>query len=98
MLALKGRVLRTPVLRWALYEVGKAHARASAPDHAYYAQVKDRCNGKGAALSEARKLIRQAVHILNDLGDDALKSPRLYARCRSDLDQTGTGLSCWPEH
>jgi transposase len=60
------------VLRWALYEAGKAHARAGAPDHAYYAQVKDRCNGKRAALSEARKLIRQAVHILNALGDDSL--------------------------
>jgi len=60
------------VLRWALYEAGKAHARASAPDYAYYTQVKDRCNGKRAALSEARKLTRQAVHILAGLGDDAL--------------------------
>ena len=42
-------------MRWAVYEAGKTHARASAPDHAYYAQVKDRCNGKRAALSEARK-------------------------------------------
>ena len=69
-----GRLSRQgpPVLRWALYEAGKAHARASAPDHAYYAQVKDRCNGKRAALSEARKLTRQAVHILDALGDDAL--------------------------
>jgi transposase len=69
-----GRLSRQgpPVLRWALYEAGKAHARASAPDHAYYAQVKDRCNGKRAALSEARKLVRQAVHILAALGDDAL--------------------------
>jgi transposase len=61
-----------PVLRWALYEAGKTHARASAPDHAYYAQVKDRCNGKRAALSEARKILRQAHHILAGLGDDAL--------------------------
>ena len=38
----------------------------------YYAQVKDRCNGKRAALSEARKIIRQASHILAELGDDAL--------------------------
>jgi len=30
------------VLRWAVYEAGKTHARASAPDHDYYAQVKDR--------------------------------------------------------
>ncbi len=69
-----GRLSRQgpPVLRWALYEAGKSHARAGAPDHACYAQVKDRCNGKRAALSEARKLIRQATHILAALGDDAL--------------------------
>jgi transposase len=60
-----------PVLRWCAYEAGKTHARASAPDHAYYAQVKDRIDGKRAALSEARKIIRQACHILSELGDDA---------------------------
>jgi Transposase IS116/IS110/IS902 family len=38
------------VLRWAVYEAGKVHARACAPDHAYYAQVKDRKGGKRAAL------------------------------------------------
>lgn len=59
------------MLRWALYEAAKTHARASASDHAYYAAVKDRKNGKRAALPEARKIIRQACHILNDLGDDA---------------------------
>ena len=69
-----GRLSRQgpPVLRWAVYEAGKAHARAAAPDHAYYAAVKDRKNGKRAALSEARKIIRQASHILAELGDDAL--------------------------
>jgi len=69
-----GRLSRPgpPVLRWAVYEAGKAHARAPAPDHAYYAQVKDRCGGKRAALSEARKILRQACHILAELGDDAL--------------------------
>jgi transposase len=68
-----GRLSRQgpPVLRWAVYEAGKTQARASAPDHAYYAQVKDRKNSKRAALSEARKIIRRACHILNDLGDDA---------------------------
>jgi transposase len=68
-----GRLSRQgpPVLRWALYEAGKAHARATAPDHAYYAAVKDRKNGKRATLSEARKITRRACHILNDLGDDA---------------------------
>jgi len=69
-----GRLSRQgpPVLRWAVYEAGKTHARASAPDHRYYAAVKDRQDGKRAALSEARKLLRQACHILAELGDDAL--------------------------
>ena len=69
-----GRLSRQgpPVLRWAVYEAGKTHARSSAPDHGYYAQVKDRCNGKRAALSEARKILRQACHILAELGGDAL--------------------------
>ena len=61
-----------PVLRWAVYEAGKAHARTSAPDHRYYAAVKDRKNSKRACLSEARKILRQAHHILAELGDDAL--------------------------
>ena len=60
------------VLRWCVYEAGKTHARASAPDHGNYAQVKDRIDGKRAAISEARKIVRQACHILDDLGDDAL--------------------------
>ena len=71
-----GRLSRQgpPVLRWAVYEAGKTHARASAPDHAYYAAVKDRKDGKRAALSEARKILRQACHILAELGDDALSA------------------------
>ena len=69
-----GRLSRQgpPVLRWAVYEAGKTHARSSAPDHDYYAAVKDRKNSKRAALSEARKILRQACHILAELGDDAL--------------------------
>jgi hypothetical protein len=60
------------VLRWAVYEAGKTHARASAPDHRYYAAVKDRQDGKRAALWQARKILRQACHILAGPGDDAL--------------------------
>jgi transposase len=59
------------VLRWCLYEAGKTHARASAPDYPYYAAVKKKIDGKRAALSEARKLVRKAVHILTELGDNA---------------------------
>jgi hypothetical protein len=36
--------------------------------------VKDREGGKRAALSEARKIVRQACHILAGLGDDALSA------------------------
>ncbi len=60
------------MLRWAVYEAGKTHVRAPAPDHACYAQVKDRKDGKRAAISEVRKILRQACHILTELGDDAL--------------------------
>ncbi len=60
------------ILRWVAYEAGKTHGRGSAPGHDYYAAVKDRTDGKIAALSQARRLIRQACHILAELGDDAL--------------------------
>ncbi len=60
------------MLRWAAYEAGKTHARASAPGHGYYATVKDRKNGKRAALPEARKIARQACHTLTEPGGDAL--------------------------
>jgi transposase len=59
------------VLRWCVYEAGKTHARAGAPDHGYYAAVKDRKGGKRAALSQARKIVRRACHLLGELGDDA---------------------------
>ena len=71
-----GRLSRQgpPVLRWAVHEAGKARARGTAPDHACYAQARDRKDGKRAALSGARKIIRQACHILAELGDDALSA------------------------
>jgi hypothetical protein len=47
-------------------------ARPSSPDHAYYLQVKQRLGGKRAALSVARKLAREAYHLLKELGDQAL--------------------------
>ena len=61
-----------PVLRWCAYEAGQARARGAAPDHGYYAAVKDRRGGTRAALAEARKIVRRACHILAELGDDAL--------------------------
>ena len=60
------------VLRWCLYEAGKTSAHRSAPDHLYYPQAQERIDGKRAALSEARKIVRQACHILTELGDEGL--------------------------
>ena len=69
-----GRLSRQgpPALRWAVFEAAKTHARGSAPGHACYAAVKERKDGKRAAISEARKILRQACRILTGLGDDAL--------------------------
>src|SRR5215218_5120956 len=60
------------VLRWALFEAAKSSARRTAPDHAYYQQVKDRLSANRATLSTARKLARHARHVLVELGDQAL--------------------------
>jgi transposase len=38
-----------PVLRWCVYEAGKTHARTRAPDHDYYATVKDRVSRPGSS-------------------------------------------------
>jgi len=69
-----GRLSRQgpPILRWCAYEAGMTHARAGAPDRAYYARVKERVDGKRAALAEARKVVRIVSHILAELGEDAL--------------------------
>jgi transposase len=58
-----------PVLRWALYEAGKCSSQQRPPDHAYYSEK--RIDGKRAALSQARKIVREAHHLLAALGDDA---------------------------
>jgi transposase len=60
------------LLRWALFEAATAHSRRGAPEHDYYTDVRDRLTSDRAALSVARKLVRQARHILVGLGDDAL--------------------------
>jgi transposase len=52
------------ILRWALYEAAKASARPAAPDYAYYRSVKQRHDGKLAALAVARKLARRCYHTL----------------------------------
>ncbi len=51
-------------LRWALYEAAKNSSHHRSPDHAYYAAVKERHDGKLAAISVARQLARRCYHTL----------------------------------
>jgi transposase len=64
------------VLRWLLFEAAKTSARSYAPAHGYYTSVRQRYDDNRAALSQARRIVRQAVHILADLGDDAFTITR----------------------
>jgi hypothetical protein len=59
------------VLRWPLFEAAKTSARASAPGYGYYTQVKDHYDANRTCLSQARRIVRHATHILTALGDDA---------------------------
>jgi transposase len=59
------------VLRWLLFEAAKTSARASAPGYHYYTTVRERIDANRACLSQARRIVRHAVHLLTDLGDDA---------------------------
>ncbi|MGB9111339.1 MAG: IS110 family transposase [Acidimicrobiales bacterium] len=51
-------------LRWALYEAAKNSSHRRSPDHDYYARVKQRHDGKIAAISVARQLARRCYHVL----------------------------------
>jgi hypothetical protein len=74
------------VLRWLLFEAAKNAARPSAPGYHYYTDVKARYDANRATLSQARRIVRQAMHILTDLGDDAFtilaqpNAPAMIAR------------------
>jgi transposase len=59
------------VLRWLLFEAAKTSARSNAPGYGYYTQIKDRYDANRACLSQARRIVRHATHILTALGDDA---------------------------
>jgi transposase len=48
------------VLRWLLFEAAKTSARDWAPAQAYYDAVRQRHDGNRAALSQARRIVRQA--------------------------------------
>jgi transposase len=59
-----------PVLRWALVEAAINASRRGSPDHAYYTGVKERLDGKLAAISVARQFARRCYHILRNLDPD----------------------------
>ena len=54
-------------LRWALFEAAHNASRCGSPDHAYYTKVKDRHDGKLAAISVARQFARRSYHLLRNL-------------------------------
>ena len=58
------------MLRWALFEAGLCAARATSPDRDYYRSVKERHDGKLAAICVARKLARRSYHILKSMNPD----------------------------
>jgi hypothetical protein len=59
-------------LRWALYEAAKNSSHHRSPDHHYYAAVKERHDGKIAAISVARQFARRCYHVLRNLDPDVV--------------------------
>jgi len=57
-------------LRWALFEAGLCASRATSPDRDYYRSVKERSDGKLAAICVARKLARRSYHIVRSMDPD----------------------------
>src|ERR687898_84663 len=61
-----------PTLRWALFEAAMNASHRRSPDHAYYTTVKDRHDGKLAAIAVARQLARRCYHVLRNLDPDVV--------------------------
>jgi transposase len=61
-----------PTLRWALFEAAMNASRHGSPDHTYYAAVKNRHDGKLAAIAVARQFARRCYHILRNLDPDVV--------------------------
>jgi transposase len=59
-------------LRWALFEAAHNASRSGSPDHGYYTTVKDRHDGKLAAISVARQFARRCYHLLRNLDPDVV--------------------------
>jgi hypothetical protein len=68
-------------LRWALFEAAHNASRSGSPDHAYYTAVKDRHDGKLAAISVARQFARRCYHLLRYM-DPTSSTPPQPDRCR----------------
>ncbi|MHB1445486.1 MAG: IS110 family transposase [Acidimicrobiales bacterium] len=65
----------TAVVVWAeraLFEAGMAASRVTSPDRAYYQAVKQRHDGKIAAISMARKLARRCYHTLRQMDPEVV--------------------------
>ena len=63
-----------PTLRWALFEAAMNASHRRSPDHAYYSSVKDRHDGKLAAISVARQFARRCYHVLRHLDPDIVST------------------------
>src|ERR671910_622388 len=61
-----------PTLRWALFEAAMNASHRRSPDHAYYTTVKNRHDGKLAAIAVARQLARRCYHVLRNLDPDVV--------------------------
>ena len=59
-------------LRWALYEAAKNSSHGRSPDHGYYAKVKERHDGKIAAISVARQFATQLSTVLRVVDPNAV--------------------------
>jgi transposase len=59
-------------LRWALFEAAHNASRSGSPDHSYHTTVKDRHDGKLAAISVARKFARRCYHLLRNMDPDVI--------------------------
>ena len=93
-----------PTLRWALFEAGMCASRHGSPDHRYYTKVKERHDGKLAAICVARLFARRCYHILRNLDpeivyNDPRPDHRRLRRRRHRPNTTSrvpTAVNCWP--
>jgi transposase len=61
-----------PTLRWALFEAAMNASHRRSPDHDYSSTVKDRHDGKLAAIAVARRFARRCYHVVRTLDPDVV--------------------------